>query len=256
MIGMYVASVAKTWIEAHMDPDGDWTAAFLPSSISEDAKTRSLGEAQILEPWLKNAEGEYVTLMGEVVDEANRVENPVYCEILAEHVPSNEDACTEMDISGDNRSVVAGVLTENDKVRVIIAYNSLASVSGSQYIMDTYPEEEQAEFALFSGGVMGNEYDYLIGSVSETAGTRSVFRGACQFGGGDAAGTIANLCYNVLFGEAGVDYGKTNANSIGLYFPVDAEYNGGTAALVCFDTPSQAESYTYEEILAKENLMT
>ena len=90
-----------------------------------------------------------------------------------------------MDISGDNRSVVAGVLTDNPDVRVIIAYNSLVSTAGSQYIMDTYPEDEQNEFAFFSGGVMGDEYEYLIGSVSDS-GTRSVFRGACQFGGGDA----------------------------------------------------------------------
>mgnify|MGYP002557691195 FL=1 len=256
MIGMYVASVCKTWVEAHMDPNGDWEAAFLSSTISEDAKLRCQGEAQILEPWLKNAKGEYVTPMGEIVDEANRVANPVYCEMIASRVPSYDACCTEMDVSGDNRTVVAGVLTENPKARVLIAYNSLASVAGSQYVMDTYPEAEQTEFAFFSGGVMGNEYDYLIGAVSDTAGTKSVFRGACQFGGGDAAATLANLCYNVMFGEAGKDYGKSNPNSIGLYFPVDAELNGGVAALVCFDTPSYVESYTYADILAKENLMT
>lgn len=74
MIGMYVASVCKTWVEEHMDPDGDWEVAFLSSTISEDAKQRCQGEAQILEPWLKNAKGEYVTLMGEVVGEADRIE--------------------------------------------------------------------------------------------------------------------------------------------------------------------------------------
>ncbi|MGM9564207.1 MAG: substrate-binding domain-containing protein [Faecousia sp.] len=256
MIGMYVASVCKTWVEEHMDPNGDWEVAFLSSTISEDAKLRCQGEAQILEPWLKNAKGEYVTRMGEVVDEADRIENPVYCEMIASRVKSYDASCTEMDISGDNRTVVAGVLTENSKVRVLISYNSLASVAGSQYVMDTYPAAEQEEFAFFSGGVMGNEYDYLIGAVSDTAGTKSVFRGACQFGGGDAAGTLAKLCYNVMFGEAGKDYGKANPNSIGLYFPVDAALNGGTAALVCFDTPSYVESYTYADILAMDGLMT
>lgn len=120
--------------------------------------------------------------------------------------------------------------------------------------MDTYPEDEQNEFAFFSGGVMGDEYEYLIGSVSDS-GTKSVFRGACQFGGGDAAATLANLAYNVMFGEAGVDYGKSNPNSIGLFFPIDAELNGGNAALVCFDTSPYIESFTYEEVLARENLM-
>lgn len=255
MIGMYVASVAKTWVEEHMDADGDWHVAFLSSTISDDAKSRCAGEAQILEPWLKNEAGEYVNLMGEVVSEAERIENPVYCEMIAERVTNLADCTTEMDISGDNRSVVAGVLTDDPNVRVIIAYNSLVSTAGSQYIMDTYPEDEQDEFAFFSGGVMGDEYEYLIGAVSETSGTKSVFRGACQFGGGDAAATLANLAYNVMFGEAGVDYGKSNPNSIGLYFPIDAELNGGNAALVCFDTSPYIESFTYEEVLARENLM-
>lgn len=255
MIGMYVASVAKTWVEEHMDADGDWHVAFLSSTISDDAKSRCEGEAQILEPWLKNEAGEYVNLMGEVVSEAERIENPVYCEMIAERVTNLADCTTEMDISGDNRSVAAGVLTDDPNVRVIIAYNSLVSTAGSQYIMDTYPENEQDEFAFFSGGVMGDEYEYLIGAVSETSGTKSVFRGACQFGGGDAAATLANLAYNVMFGEAGVDYGKSNPNSIGLYFPIDAELNGGNAALVCFDTSPYIESFTYEEVLARENLM-
>lgn len=255
MIGMYVASVAKTWVEEHMDADGDWHVAFLSSTISDDAKSRCAGEAQILEPWLKNEAGEYVNLMGEVVSEAERIENPVYCEMIAGRVTNLADCTTEMDISGDNRSVVAGVLTDDPNVRVIIAYNSLVSTAGSQYIMDTYPEDEQDEFAFFSGGVMGDEYEYLIGAVSETSGTKSVFRGACQFGGGDAAATLANLAYNVMFGEAGVDYGKSNPNSIGLYFPIDAELNGGNAALVCFDTSPHIESFTYEEVLARENLM-
>ena len=255
MIGMYVASVAKTWVEEHMDADGDWHVAFLSSTISDDAKSRCAGEAQILEPWLKNEAGEYVNLMGEVVSEAERIENPVYCEMIAERVTNLADCTTEMDISGDNRSVVAGVLTDDPNVRVIIAYNSLVSTAGSQYIMDTYPEDEQDEFAFFSGGVMGDEYECLIGAVSETSDTKSVFRGACQFGGGDAAATLANLAYNVMFGEAGVDYGKSNPNSIGLYFPIDAELNGGNAALVCFDTLPYIESFTYEEVLARENLM-
>lgn len=222
------------------------------SSVNIEVKIESeKGESHV---YLKSLYAEHVH-MGEVVSEAERIENPVYCEMIAGRVTNLADCTTEMDISGDNRSVVAGVLTDDPNVRVIIAYNSLVSTAGSQYIMDTYPENEQDEFAFFSGGVMGDEYEYLIGAVSETSGTKSVFRGACQFGGGDAAATLANLAYNVMFGEAGVDYGKSNPNSIGLYFPIDAELNGGNAALVCFDTSPHIESFTYEEVLARENLM-
>ncbi|MGN0999230.1 MAG: substrate-binding domain-containing protein [Faecousia sp.] len=255
MVGMYVASVAKTWIEGHMDPAGDWEVHFLSSTLSEDSINRCKGEAMILEPYLKNVNGEYVNLMGEVVSEADRVENPVYCEMVASRVGSFEACSTQMSMS-DNRGVVSGVLTEHPKVRVFIAYNSLASTAGSVYITDTYDREEAAEFAFFSGGVMGDEYEYLIGSVADDAGTYSCFRGACQFGGGDAAATLANLCSAVLFGEAGVDYGKKNPNSIGLYFPIDGTLNGGVDALVCFDSPSYISAYTYEEVLSHEGLMT
>ena len=103
---------------------------------------------------------------------------------------------------------------------------------------------------------MGDEYEYLIGSVAEDAGTPSVFRAACQFGGGDASATLAALAYNVMFGEAGVDYGKSNPNSIGLFYPIDGALNGGVDALVCFDTPPFIRSYTYEEALAEPGLMT
>lgn len=255
MVGMYVASVAKTWIEENMDPNGDWDVCFLSSTLSEDAINRCKGEAMILEPWLKNVKGEYVNLMGEVVDEANKVANPVYCEMVASRVSSYDACATQMSMS-DNRGVVSAVLTENKDVRVFIAYNSLASTAGSTYITDNYSKEEAAQFAFFSGGVMGDEYEYLIGSISDDAGTYSCFRGACQFGGGDAAATLANLCNKVMFGEAGKDYGKTNPNSIGLYYPIDGSHNGGVDALVCFDSPSYIAAYSYEQILAHEGLMT
>ena len=112
-----------------MDPDGDWDVAFLSSTISDDAKSRCAGEAQILEPWLKNEAGEYVNLMGEVVSEAERIENPVYCEMIASRVTSFEDAATEMDISGDNRSVVAEMCIR-DSIRMC-AYQSAFVMMGS-----------------------------------------------------------------------------------------------------------------------------
>lgn len=256
LIGMYVASVAKTWIEQNMDPNGDWDVEFIFSTISADAKDRCAGEAMIIEPWLKNVNGDYVNLMGEKVSEADRIANPVYCQMVADRVESLSESTTEMDISGDNRTVVAGVLTKNQKARVLIGYNSLVSTAGSQYILDTYPAEEAKEFAFFSAGVMGDEYEYLIGAADGTAGTPSVFRAACQFGGGDAAATLADLAQRVMFGEAGKDYGKSNPNSIGVWYPITADLNNGVAALVAFDTPPYAAAFTYAEVLSQPNLLT
>ncbi|MBO5567952.1 MAG: substrate-binding domain-containing protein [Clostridia bacterium] len=256
LIGMYVASVAKTWIEQNMDPNGDWDVEFIFSTISADAKDRCAGEAMIIEPWLKNVNGDYVNLLGEKVSEADRIANPVYCQMVADRVESLSESTTEMDISGDNRTVVAGVLTKNQKARVLIGYNSLVSTAGSQYILDTYPAEEAKEFAFFSAGVMGDEYEYLIGAADETAGTPSVFRAACQFGGGDAAATLADLARRVMFGEAGKDYGKSNPNSIGVWYPITSDLNNGVAALVAFDTPPYAAAFTYAEVLSQPNLLT
>lgn len=255
VIGMWVASVTKTWVEANMDPDGDWTVQFLSSTLSEDAISRCAGEAMIIEEYLKNEDGEYVNENWQVVDESEKIENPVYCEMIAERVEAAgglDAVSTEMDLSGDNRSVVANVLTQDPDCRVIIAYNSLASTAGSGYVMDTYSEEEAAEFAFFSGGVMGDEYEYLIGSVAE-GHTDSVFRAAAQFGGGDAAATLAALADSVMNGEEGVDYGKTNPNGIGVFYAVTAEENNGNAALLSFDTPSSIASYTVDELLALDS---
>lgn len=257
VIGMWVASITKTWVEANLDADGDWEVAFAGSTISDDAKKRCLGEQQIIEEYLKNADGEYVNEHWEVVDESEKIENPVYCEAVAKRVSDAgglNKVTTESDISGDNRSVIAGILTDSPKTRVFIGYNSLISTAGSQYVIDTYGEEAAAEYGFFSAGVMGDEYEYLIGSVASDAGTTSCFRGAAQFGGGDAAATLASLADAVLNGEAGKDYGKTNPNSIGLFYPIDADENEGVAELVFFDSPTVMAGYTYKEILAMDGL--
>ncbi|MGN1147055.1 MAG: sugar ABC transporter substrate-binding protein [Lachnospiraceae bacterium] len=252
VIGMWVASITKTWVEENLDPNGDWTVQFINSTISEDAIERCTGEFQIIEPYLKNYAGEYVNELWEVVDESEKIENPVYCEAVAKRVEASGGltaVTTESDISGDNRSVVASVMTEDPNARVFISYNSLVSTAGSTYVLDTYPDQAE-EFAFFSAGVMGDEYEYLVGATGEGAGTESVFRGACQFGGGDAAATLAALADAVLNGEEGVDYGKSNPNSIGLFYPIAAETNNGVAELVFFDSPTVMTAYTYADIIA------
>jgi putative multiple sugar transport system substrate-binding protein len=258
VIGMWVASITKTYVEEYMDPNGDWTAWFCNSTISEDAISRCSGEFQIIEPYLKNEDGDYINESWQVVDEADKIDNPVYCQAIADRVADAggiSNVSMESDISGDNRTVIANILSSDANARVFIGYNSLISTAGSTYVLDTYSAEEASEFAFFSAGVMGDEYEYLIGAVSDgTAGTESVFRGAAQFGGGDAAATLASLCDAVMNGQEGVDYGKTNPNSIGLYFPVPADANGGNASLVFFDSPTAICCFSYSEVVAKGTL--
>ena len=62
LCGAYVAMIAKNWIEAHADElnaaNPDWEIAFLESNLAEETVIRSKGEQSILEPYLKNANGD------------------------------------------------------------------------------------------------------------------------------------------------------------------------------------------------------
>lgn len=254
LIGAYVALIAKNWIEAHADElsaaNPNWELAFLQSSLSEETLERSAGEMAILEPYLKDYEGNYVDISGNVVDEANKVENPAYCQIAAEHYAG---VIVEQDQTNGGLNV-ANILTTNPNTRVFIAYNSLASTQGGQYIVDNYPDQLD-EFAFFSSGVMGNEADYMVGAVSSTDGvTPSVMRGACQFGvsaaGGEVADSVANTAYAIMYGTEGVDYVKRNIDGIAAWWTVDEEWGNGTASVAHFNILSGATVQGFDPIAA------
>jgi len=252
LIGAYVALIAKNWIEAHADEltaaNPNWEVAFLQSSLSEETLERSAGEMAILEPYLKDYEGNYIDVSGNIVDEANKVENPAYCKIAADRY---KGVIVEQDQTNGGLNV-ANILTTNPNTRVFIAYNSLASTQGGQYIVDNYPDQID-EFAFFSSGVMGNEADYMVGAVSATDGvTPSVMRGACQFGvsaaGGEVADSVANTAYAIMYGTEGVDYVKNNIDGIAAWWTVDEEWGNGTASVAHFNILSGATVQAFDPI--------
>ncbi|MGN1002315.1 MAG: sugar ABC transporter substrate-binding protein [Oscillospiraceae bacterium] len=252
LCGAYVAMIAKNWIEAHADElDAacpDWELAFLESNLAEETIKRSKGEQSIVDPWLKDSDGNYVDISGNVVGEADRVANPAYCEIAAQHYAG---VIVEQDQTNGGLNV-ANILTTNPNTRVFIAYNSLASTQGGQYIVDNYADEIDS-FAFFSAGVMGNEADYMVGAVSATDGvTPSVMRGAVQFGvsaaGSDVADSVANTAYAILYGEEGVDYTKKNPDGIAAWWTVDEEWGSGTAYVAHFNILSGATVQAFDPI--------
>ena len=262
LCGAYVGLIAKNWIETHADElsaaNPNWELAFLESSLSEETLERGKGEQSILEPYLKDYEGNYVDVSGNIVDEANKVANPAYCEIAAQHYAG---VIVEQDNTNAGLNV-ANILTTNPNTRVFIAYNSLASTQGGQYIVDNYPEQLD-EFAFFSAGVMGNEADYMVGAVSETDGvTPSVMRGAVQFGvsaaGGEVADSVANTAYAILYGVEGVDYFKNNPDGIAAWWTVDEAWGNGTATVAHFNILSGATVQAFDpiETLTAENTVT
>lgn len=251
LCGAYIALIAKNWIEAHADELNaacpDWEIAFLKGSQNDETLKRSYGEMSIVEPYLKDWEGNYVDAAGNIVDEANKVANPCYCELAAQHY---KGVVVEQDAQNAGLNV-ANILTTNPNTRVFIAYNSLASVQGGQYLVDNYADQIN-EFAFFSGGVMGNEADYMVGSVSEVDGVRSVMRGAVQFGvsaaGGEVADSIAHNAYAVMYGEEGVDYQKHNPDGIAAWWAVDEEWGNGTASVAHFNITSGATVQAFDPI--------
>ncbi len=253
LCGAYVAMVAKNWIESHAEQlaaTGEWELAFLCSSLSEETVKRGNGEMSILEEYLKDWEGNYVDVSGNVVDEANKVANPAYCQLAADHY---KGVTVEQDQQNGGLNV-ASILTTNPNTRVFIAYNSLASTQGGQYIVDNYPDELN-EFAFFSAGVMGNEADYMVGAVSGTDGvTPAIMRGACQFGvsaaGGEVADSVARTAYAILYGEAGVDYFKRNPDGIAAWWTIDEKMGGGSAYVAHFNIFSGATVQAFDPITA------
>ena len=253
LCGAYVGLIAKNWVESHLDQldaAGDWEVAFLESSLSEETLERSAGEQSVLEEYLKDYEGNYVDVSGNVVDEANRVANPAYSKIIADHY---KGVIVEQDQTNGGLNV-ANILTTNPNTRVFIAYNSLASTQGGQYVVDNYADQLD-EFAFFSAGVMGNEADYIVGSVSKTDGvTPSIMRGAVQFGvsaaGGEVADSVANTAWNIMYGEEGVDYFKKNPDGIAAWWAVDEAWGDGTAYVAHFNILSGATVQTFDPIKA------
>jgi hypothetical protein len=256
LCGAYVALSAKNWIESHaemLSATGDWELAFLTSSLSEETLKRSYGEQSILEPYLKDWEGNYVDAAGNIVQESKKVENPAYCALAKEHF---KGVTVEQDQQNGGLNV-ASVLTTNPNTRVFIAYNSLASTQGGQYIVDHYPDNLD-EFAFFSAGVMGNEADYMVGAVSKTDGvTPAIMRGACQFGvsaaGGEVADSVARTAFAVMYGQEGVDYSKRNPDGIAAWWTVDEKQGSGTAYVAHFNIFSGATVQAFDPIEALKN---
>ncbi len=260
LCGAYVAMIAKNWIEAHVDQlnaaNPDWEIAFLESSLSDETLKRTYGIESIIDPYLKDWEGNYVDVNGAVVDEANKVENPAYCAIAAEHY---KGALVEQDQTNGGLNV-ANILTSNPNTRVFLAYNSLASTQGGQYIVDNYSDQID-EFAFFSAGVMGNEADYIVGSVSDTEGVLSVMRGAVQFGvsaaGNDVADSVANTAYAIMYGEEGVDYTKKNPDGIAAWWAVEEDWSGDDTAYVAhFNILSGATVQPFDPITTLDDANT
>jgi ABC-type sugar transport system substrate-binding protein len=197
--GHYAAYMAKQWVDETY-PDaapGSIETAIFESTLNPEAVDRTAGLHMISEPYLKNAAGEYIDAAGNVVDEANRVENPAY----SPAVKVVQTVQAEMFQAG--QTAMQNVLTTNPNVKLVLAYAGDGAMGASQAIMDEYAKGEGVsviddlnKVAAFSVGLLGAEGP----AVADSSKGNGVFRGTVRFGG-DLIGRTIEFATKMLNGE-------------------------------------------------------
>ena len=126
----------------------------LSFTANDDAIARSNGVKSIVDPYLKNRNGEYVDVNGKVVDEAGKVANPAYSELVAN---AGEFFEYEVGPGGDALATAATAFLEHPNTKLVLCYMSLNATAVSQYIIDNKPEADWGSYGVFGGGVIGDE---------------------------------------------------------------------------------------------------
>ncbi len=132
--GYYEAYMAKLWVDqTYPDAaDGSIETAIFESTLNPEATNRSNGIKMITEPLMKNANGEYVDVDGNVVDQANAAPNPAY----SAKVTVVQIVQAEMFQAG--QTAMQNVLTTNPNVKLVLAYAGDGGMGASQAILDEY----------------------------------------------------------------------------------------------------------------------
>jgi ABC-type sugar transport system substrate-binding protein len=191
LVGAYVAYMAKEWVDKTYPnaPAGSIETAIFENTLGEDSVARSKGIKTIVEPYLKNAAGEYVNMDGNAVAASARVSNPAYCPAVKIVTEVQAQMFQEGQIAMEN------VLTAYPNVKLVLAYASDGGCGASQVFVDHgFSRNELDNIGIFGGGAMGPETQQL----KETSLGNGVFRGAVAFGGVDLPGDVAGMVYQVF----------------------------------------------------------
>lgn len=198
LVGSYSAYLAKTWVDKTY-PDaapGSIECAALISTLNEDSIDKSNGMLQLFEPYLKDADGNYVDMDGNVVEESAKVDNPAYCPALTLVQK------TEAEMADASLTAFQNIMLTNPEVKVVLCCTGDGAGAVSQVYMDKgLSAEEMEKIGVFGCGFIGSEKEYIEGSAAGT----SVFRATVAFGGGDLPGEMAKLSASVLNGTAEKD---------------------------------------------------
>jgi len=209
LAGSFEAWMAKQWIDQNYPnaADGSLETAILESTLNTDAVARSAGMKMIVEPYLKNLQGEYVDANGKAVDEANRIANTAY----SAKVKVVQTVQAEMFQAG--QTAMQNILTTNPNVKIVLAYAGDGAMGASQAMMDEYAKgtgmsaiEDLSQVAVFGIGMIGPEG----AAVLDSATNKTVLRGTIRFGG-DLVGSTIEWAGKML----------TGATPVIIYDPLD-----------------------------------
>ena len=197
--GYYEAYMAKLWVDQTYPEaaDGSIETAIFESTLNPEAIARSNGIKMITEPLMKNVNGEYTDVDGNVVDQANAAPNPAY----SSKVTVVQTVQAEMFQAG--QTAMQNVLTTNPNVKLVLAYAGDGGMGASQALLDEYAKgagvsviEDLNKVAVFGVGMIGAEGP----AVLDSATNKSVFRGTIRFGG-DLVGRTNEFVGKMLNGE-------------------------------------------------------
>ncbi len=219
--GEYAALMAKQWVDETY-PDaapGSIETVIFESTLNPEAVDRSTGLKMISEPYLKNEKGEFIDAAGNVVAEANKVENPAY----SPAVKVVQTVQAEMFQAG--QTTMQNVLTTNPNVKLVLAYAGDGGMGASQAIMDEFAKgpgtsviEDLAKVAVFSVGMIGPEG----AAVADSSTGKGVFRGTIRFGG-DLIGRTMEYAGKILGGE---EYPKVIWDALDMVTAKDGKLYG------------------------------
>jgi ribose transport system substrate-binding protein len=225
--GAYAALMACQWVEATY-PDaapGSIETAIFVSTLNPPAVERSAGLQMITEAYLKDATGAYVDETGTAISdaegnflpgysEADRVENPAYCEAV------NVVQVVQAEMFQAGQTAMQNILTTNPDVRLVLAYAGDGGMGASQAIMDEFAKgpglsviEDLSQVAVFGVGMLGAEGP----AVADSSRGNGVYRGTVRFGG-DLIGRTMQYAGMML---AGGDYPKIIWDALDLVTSVD-----------------------------------
>lgn len=241
-VGLYMAYMAKQWVdETYPDaPDGSVETVILERTDRPINATRTASMWQITEPYLKNEDGDYVDLAGNVVAEADKVENPVYSPKV-KVVGSQEVADYEAALNATQNFLVA-----NPDLKLVLAFDSDAAQGASQAMVDEYAKgsgisviEDLSQVAAFGAGMFADEGYAIVDSATND----TVFRGTLRWGGKGLQGDI-----EVMRGLLAGTQEKNNWQDIWLVTLVDGELVSISVPKEAFGVPTaEPEPYELEE---------